>query len=112
MNLATILERELEEAFEVKNRRSLHRYVLLLSDNLVKQDRYERDLGDLKSDVHVIAETMKQGFANMNRRFEDMSLRFEDMNKRFEDMSKSSSFTYMNVILGILVLITVFFKFV
>lgn len=39
-------------------------------------------MGDVKSDVRIIAETMKQGFANMN------------------------------IILGILVLITVLLKFV
>ena len=87
-DLATQLEQELEDAFEVKDRKSLHRYVLLLTDNLVKSDTYHEDIVELKSDVRIVAETMKQGFAQTDRRFEDMNNRFEDMNKRFEDMNK------------------------
>ena len=181
-SLATILEQELEGAVEVKDKRALHRYILLLTENLVREDRFAQDVGDIKSDVRVIAESMKQGFANtdrriadmtaqmdkrfqditklidqrfedantrfetmnqrfedMNQRFEDTNLRFEDMNQRFEqltrhmdqrfadanlrfeDMNKrfdengkrtTSMFTYLNIILGVLVLITVLFKFV
>ena len=107
VNLATLLERELADAFEVKNRKSLRRYVLILTENLVKRQNYRDDIGALKSDVRVIAETMKQGFASTDKRFEDMSLRFEDLSKR-----AANGFTYMNVILGILVLITVLFKFI
>ena len=36
-DLAQILEEELEEAVEVKNKKSLHRYITLLTDNLVKK---------------------------------------------------------------------------
>jgi len=35
-NLTEILEHELEEAVEVKNRQSLHRYVVLLAENIVR----------------------------------------------------------------------------
>ena len=138
-NLATVLEQELEDAVEVKDKKSLHRYILILTDNLVRQDRFERDIGEIKSDVRVIAESMKQGFANMDKRFDDMNARFsqrfedsnkrfDDVNKRFEDVNKrfddvntrfeeagkrtTTMFTYMNIILGVLVLITVLFKFI
>ena len=36
-DLAQILEEELEEAVEVKNRKSLHRYITLLTANLEKK---------------------------------------------------------------------------
>ena len=36
-NLAEILEQELEEAVEVKNKKSLHRYIILLADNIVQK---------------------------------------------------------------------------
>ena len=120
-NLATVLEQELEEAFEVKNPKSLRRYVLLLADRLVHRDTYDRDVGEIKSDIRIIAESMKQGFENMNVRFDDMNRRFEDMNHRFDDMNHrfddtgkrtTTMFTLMNIILGVLVLITVLFKFI
>ena len=126
--LADLLEQELEEAVEVKNKKSLHRYILLLTDNLVRQDRFENNLGEIKSDVRVIAESMKQGFASMEKRFEDVNRRFEDVNHRFDDVNKrfedvnhrfnenskksTTMFTYLNIILGVLVLITVLFKFI
>ena len=58
-------------------------------------------------------ETMDKRFEDMNQRFEDMNKRFEDMNQRFEDMNKRLAlmFTFMNIGFGILVLITVLFKF-
>ena len=148
-SLATVLEQELEGAVDVKDKKSLHRYILLLTENLVKEDRFERDIGEIKSDVRVIAESMRQGFANMDRRFEDMNGRFDDVNKRFDDVNNrfedvnsrfedvnsrfedvnkrfddvnkrfdengkrtTTMFTYLNIVLGILVLITVLFKFV
>jgi hypothetical protein len=36
-NLAEILEQELEEAVEVKSKKSLHRYVVLLTDNIIQK---------------------------------------------------------------------------
>ena len=155
-NFSEILEQELEEAVEVKNKKSLHRYILLLTNNLVKQERFDSHVAEFRSDVRVIAESMKQGFVavdkrfedmnqrfedvnkqfeymnnrfndvnkrfedtnkrfeDMNTRFEDMNTRFEDMNVRFGDMSKrfSAMFTFLNIGLGLLILITVLFKFI
>ncbi len=36
--IVEVLEQELEEAFEVKNKKSLHRYILLLTDVEVNED--------------------------------------------------------------------------
>lgn len=130
-NFVEVLEQELEDAVEIKNKKSLHRYILLLTDNVVRQDRFDRDVSEVKSEVRIIADSMRQGFAHMDKRFEDMNKRFdeasritdkrfEDMNKRFDDtnvrfgdMNKrfSAMFTYMNIALSILVVITVLFKF-
>ena len=144
-NLSEVLEQELEDAVEIKNKKSLHRYILLLTGNIVRQDRFDRDVGEIKSEVRIIADSMKLGFAHMDKRFEDMNKRFdeasritdrrfEDMNKRFDDVNKrfddvnkrfddtnvrfgdmnkrfSAMFTYMNIALSILVVITVLFKF-
>ena len=104
-NLAEILEEELAEAFEVKNRKSLHRYVILLTKQHVDQQTYDKQYQELRSDIKDVVRAMEQGFVRMDerfealqkqmderfksqeRRFEDMNRRFEDMNHRFEDMN-------------------------
>jgi len=53
-----------------------------------------------KEDIKLVLEMM-------DRRFEAVDKRFEDMNKRFSMM-----FTFMNIGFGILVLLTVLFKFI
>ena len=127
-NLAEILEEELEEAFEVKNKKSLHRYISLLTDNIAEKNEYQ----ELKSDVKLIAETMKQGFENMNKRFEAVDKRFEDMykymdkrfeavdkrfeavDKRFDDMNKKISILIwvMSLWMGLFSGISVILKFI
>jgi len=131
-----VLEEELEGAFEVKE----HRYVLLLTENIVKKENYEKQQLEIKSDIRTLAELIKQGFERMDKRFEamqtqmdkrfealqvqmdkrfeavqvQMDKRFEAVDKRFEDMNKrfSMMFTFMNIGLGILIAITVLFKFI
>ncbi len=94
-----ILEHELQSAVEVKDRGSLHRYVVLLVENVVGRKEHERsenslkgELGALRSDVALIAERMEQGFAAMDKRFEQVDKRFEElthqMDKRFEQVDK------------------------
>lgn len=94
-----ILEEELENSFEVKDKRALHRSVLLLAEHVVSRDKHDTALdrveakfSELKSDVTIIAETMKQGFAAMEKRFEAVDRRFEDlqiqMDRRFTAADK------------------------
>ena len=111
--IVEILEGELENAVEIKDRKSLHRYVVLMVDSVVGRkehesstQRVEAQLGGLRSDVALIAERMEQGFARMDERFEglqrqmddrfaaserrflDINNRFDDVNKRFDDVNK------------------------
>lgn len=117
-NLAEILEQELEEAVEVKSKKSLHRYVILLTDNIIQKSTYQQTTDELRSDIKVLTETMKAGFESVDRRFEAVDKRFEDlyrfMEKRFEDMSKrfNMMFTFMSVGFTIIILLTVLFKFI
>ncbi|NIA30048.1 MAG: hypothetical protein GWP06_09080 [Actinobacteria bacterium] len=137
-NLAEMLEQDLEEAFEVKDKKSLHRFVASLTENIVQKSAFDQHITELKSDVKILAETMKKGFEaidkrfeavdkrfedlyrymdkrfeSVDKRFEDMNSRFEDMNKRFEDMGKrfNMMFTFMNLGFGIIILLTILFKF-
>ena len=70
--IAEVLEHELEEAFEVKNKKSLHRYVLLLADNIIKKESYAKQQLEIKSDIKILAEVVEQGFERMDKRFESM----------------------------------------
>jgi len=112
-DLAEILEDELAEAVEVKNRKSLHRYVMLLTGQHVDQQSYDQAIGGLRSSIDKTVEGMSEGFKRMDerftqmqkqmderfsqmderfeaheRRFDDMNRRFEDVNNRFEDVNK------------------------
>ena len=86
-----VLEHELEEAFEVKNKQSLHRYVILLTENIVKKDNYEKEQLRISSETQKLTEIVKQGFIRMDERFEAVDKRFEAVDKRFEVMQ-----TYMD----------------
>ncbi|RKX81775.1 MAG: hypothetical protein DRP57_11335 [Spirochaetes bacterium] len=85
-NIAQILEEELSEAFEVRNEKALKRYVSLLLESLMEKEKAENEFHELKSDLKIIAETMKEGFRLMEKRFEQIDRRFEQVDKRFEDM--------------------------
>ncbi len=86
--IVEILEQELEEAVEVKNKKSLHRYIVLLAENIVRKESYEKEQLEIRSDIKILAQIVKQGFERMDKRFEAMQLqmdkRFEAVDKRFE----------------------------
>ncbi|MGC9312858.1 MAG: hypothetical protein ACP5IA_09190 [Sediminispirochaetaceae bacterium] len=115
-DLAEMLEDELSEAVEVKNPKSLHRYITLLTGGYVEQDVHERRYSELSSSIREMLASMKEGFRRMddrfealqkqmderftamqkqmderfeagNQRFEDMNRRFDDMNRRFDDVN-------------------------
>jgi len=127
--IVEILEQELEEAVEVKNKKSLHRYIVLLTESIVRRESYEKEKREIKSDIKTLAEIAKQGFGRVGKRFEDMQKlmdkrfeyiykRFEDiqkyMNKRFEDMDKRFSMMFKSISFGfiILAIIMVVFEFI
>ncbi len=117
--LSQILEEELAEAVEVKNRESLHRYIVLLSERMVEQHEH-----DIKHEQLMSA--MREGFARMderfavhdakfdamNQRFEDTNQRFGDMNKRFNGMQKTIviGFTILGLLISGINLVPFFFS--
>ena len=100
-SLGQLLEEELSEAVEVKDPKSFHRFILLLSGNLVEKQKHEEDTNAIRGDIKEVITIMRERFEAVDRRFEavdkrfeavdkrfeDMNNRFEDMNKRFEDMN-------------------------
>lgn len=67
--------------------------------------------------VYQRFESIDRRFESIDRRFESIDQRFEDMyrymDKRFEEINRKFNmmFTFMNIGFGILVLLTVLFKF-
>ncbi|RKX91831.1 MAG: hypothetical protein DRP59_06885 [Spirochaetes bacterium] len=132
--IAEILEQELEDAFEVKDKKSLHRYVILLTENLVKKETFEKEQNSIRSEIKELTQVVKLGFERMDerfehvdkrfeqvdkrfeqvdKRFEQVDKRFEQVDKRFEDMHKKFTmmFTFMNLGMGIVILVTMLVKF-
>ncbi|WP_319476847.1 hypothetical protein [Marispirochaeta aestuarii] len=85
-SLADMLEQELEEAVEVKNKRSLHRYITLLTENLVRQDRNEREHSEFREAIIRIDTRIEEGFKRMDERFEAIQ---RSMDERFGAVQKS-----------------------
>jgi septation ring formation regulator EzrA len=87
-SLAELLEQELEGAVEVKDKQSLHRYITLLTENLVRQDRNEREHTEFREAILRIDTRMEEGFRRMDERFAAVDKQFESVNKRFEDVNR------------------------
>ena len=87
-SIIELLTEELEEAVQVKNKKSLHRYVTLLVESMVPKGKYVSESGSIHSDIQILTETVLEGFKRMDQRFEASDRRFEDlqnlMNARFE----------------------------
>ncbi len=87
-HLAELLESELESAFEVKDKKSLHNYVTILVNSILEREEINKRFLEISNEIKLLSETVKIGFEHINKRFEDMNKRFDDMNRRFEDMNK------------------------
>jgi len=87
-SLGDLLEQELEEAVEVKNKKSLHRYITLLTEGLTLRERNEREHSEFREAVIRIDTRIEEGFKRMDERFETVNKRFESVDKRFESIDK------------------------
>jgi wyosine [tRNA(Phe)-imidazoG37] synthetase (radical SAM superfamily) len=100
---AEVIESELNDALENKNKEAVRRLSFMISEKLNRIEEVEKRQLQNKSDIQILAETMKRGFdqvdqriealqKEMDKRFEamqgQMDKRFEQVDKRFEDMNK------------------------
>ena len=113
--LAEILEQQLESAVEIKDKESLHRYILLLTENLAHQDKNEKEHSEIMQAILKVDSRMEEGFRRMDERFAAVDQRFESMQKqmdqRFEavDQRFNQMFWFITATLVVLgTLITVF----
>ena len=91
--IAELLEHEMQSAFEVKDKDSLKRCVLLLARNAVGRREYEQETSGIRTDIktltaeiHNVTENMREGFKQVDKRFEQNDKRFDDVNRRFNMM--------------------------
>ncbi len=98
-DIVNLLENELEEAFEVRNKKSLHRYVVLMVDRFARREiederenRVVEAIEGLRRDTVAGFERIDARFEKMDQRFEamqaQMDQRFDAVDKRFEAMDK------------------------
>ena len=91
-SIAPILEQELEGAVDIKDKAFLHRYITLMAENFVQKGEQVTEIGSIRSDIQILAESMKQSFERMDKRFEDMLLfmdkRYEAADRRFKDVQR------------------------
>ena len=90
VEFARILEEELEEAVEVKNRKSLHRYITLLTENITRKEEnrmehteFQQELIKIDGRFNQMITEVREGFKRMDHRFESMQA---NMNQRFESI--------------------------
>ena len=84
-DLAKLLESELSQAFEVKDRESLHRYVVLLTKTYVERTAHESQYEGLRSDIKTAVAAMEHGFEMMDARFEALQ---KQIDERFDAQQK------------------------
>lgn len=102
--------------------------VNIFYEALTELNHKQEDKLATKEDIKVLMHFMEKRFEANDKRFEAIDKRFEEMynhmNKRFEDMHKymdkrfedmnkkfSMMFTFMNIGFGIIILLTILFKF-
>ncbi len=109
-DLAQLLEEELEEAVEVKNRKSLHRYITLLTSNLVKKEdngmehsEFQQELIKIDGRFNQIITEVREGFKRMDQRSETMQ---QQMDRRFDSSDKRFNRQTAMMSIGFLVITT------
>ena len=123
-SLSQILEEELENAVEVKDKKSLHRYVYLSTQNIVTRQENQEQFQQNRNDIRELAAAMKAGFELMetkfnavDKRFEAVDRRFESMDKRFEDLQHymdrrfSTQFRFLTLGFTIMVVLMSLYNF-
>ena len=109
--VAEMLEDELMEAIEKKDRKSVKHFVTIIVNNFEDKKEAEKRDSEIMLKLNEIEVTVKEGFKSINKRFEDMQKymgeRFEDMNKRFTMM-----FTFFSIGFALITLLIAIFKFI
>src|SRR6056297_1707830 len=114
-DLAEMLEEELSEAVEVKDPKSLHRYISLLTGNYVEQNIHERQYNELTGSIKEMLTSMKEGFRRVDERFAAQDKRFEalqkQMDERFTSQERQINRQYKLISLGFTAMVLIIAAF-
>ena len=94
-DLAELLEEELSEAVEVKNPKSLHRYIALLTGTHVEKSIHDQSYNELTGSIKEMLTSMHEGFRRMDEHFAAQDRRFDKQHKLI-----SIGFTAMTLIIA------------
>ena len=89
-DFARILEEELEEAVEIKNRKSLHRYIILLTENIAGKEENRMEHTEFQQELIKIDGRFNQMITEVREGFNRMDHRFEAMQQQMDRRSKSA----------------------
>ncbi len=85
-DFARILEEELEEAVQIKNRKSLHRYIILLTENIAGKEENRMEHTEFQQELIKIDGRFNQMITEVREGFKRVDQRFESFDKRFTMM--------------------------
>ncbi len=93
MNTRSYIEM-FDELFKVailnKDSKAIEQVSRVFTDTIKKVDELEKSKDESQNDIKILAQTMQEGFRQMDKRFEQVDKRFEDlihyMDKRFDTM--------------------------
>ena len=87
-DFAAHIEDEWERAFQVKDERALKRAGALICERFVDRATYTHDVSEIRGDIRVLAEMMKLGFEQIDKRFEQVDKRIDQIDKRIDQIDK------------------------
>ena len=87
-DFAAHIEDEWERAFQVRDERALKRAGSLISERFVDRATYTHDVSEIRGDIRVLAEMMKLGFEQIDKRFEQVDKRIEQVDRRIDQVGR------------------------
>lgn len=87
-DFAAHIEDEWERAFQVRDERALKRAGSLIRERFVDRATYTHDVSEIRSDIRVLAEMMKLGFEQIDKRLEQVDKRIEQVDRRIDQVDR------------------------
>ena len=87
-DFAAHIEDEWERAFQVRDERALKRAGSLICERFVDRATYTHDVSEIRSDIRVLAEMMKLGFDQIDKRIDQIDKRIDQIDKRIEQVDR------------------------
>ena len=87
-DFAAHIEDEWERAFQVRDERALKRAGSLICERFVDRATYTHDVSEIRGDIRVLAEMMKLGFEQVDKRIDQIDKRIEQVDRRIDQVDR------------------------